>query len=174
MPGASFSIGFDAIEPRVMLKGIAARVRDLTPAMHAIGEIAVAQAHEAFETGTAPGGAAWPPSLRAARENGQTLMRTRRLFNSIGHVASSDRSEIGTPLDYAPAHQFGARIPAHVILPVHGKALAWPGGGHPVRKVNHPGADIPARPFLPDEDTLDWPEVHDALIQFITGGPHGA
>lgn len=174
MPGASFSIGFDATGALVLLKGITTRVRDMTPAMHAIGEIAVGQAHEAFETGTAPGGAAWPPSLRAARENGQTLVRTSRLRNSIGHVATADQVEIGTPLDYAAPHQFGARIPAHVILPVHGKALAWPGARHPVRKVNHPGADIPARPFLPDEDTLDWIEVHDALIQFITGGSHGA
>lgn len=33
--------------------------------------------------------------------------------------------------------EFGSR--PHVIEPKNKKALAWPGGRHPVKRVNHPG-----------------------------------
>ncbi len=38
--------------------------------------------------------------------------------------------------------------PPHVIEPKNKKALAWPGGRHPVRRVNHPGT--PAYHFMRD------------------------
>jgi hypothetical protein len=38
---------------------------------------------------------------------------------------------------HAPILEHGSR--AHVIEPKDKQALAWPGGRHPVRRVNHPG-----------------------------------
>lgn len=35
----------------------------------------------------------------------------------------------------------------HVILPINGKALMWPGATHPVKRVNHPGSK--GNPFMP-------------------------
>lgn len=49
---------------------------------------------------------------------------------------------------------------AHVIRPKQKRALAWPGGAHPVKRVNHPGtkamhymatAQQVAQDLLPDE-----------------------
>ena len=45
---------------------------------------------------------------------------------------------LASALPYAPILEFGAR--PHVITPVKGKALAWPGAKHPVKKINHPGS----------------------------------
>lgn len=39
--------------------------------------------------------------------------------------------------DHAALLEFGTR--PHVIEPKNKQALAWPGGRHPVRRVNHPG-----------------------------------
>ena len=47
---------------------------------------------------------------------------------------------------YAAIHHFGGRTKPHVIRAKNAKALALPGG--PRRSVNHPGSNIPARPFL--------------------------
>jgi hypothetical protein len=38
---------------------------------------------------------------------------------------------------HSATREFGSR--PHVIEARNGKALAWPGGAHPVRRVNHPG-----------------------------------
>lgn len=73
---------------------------------------------------------------------------TGRLRSSVVHrVDSTARMTdvaVGTNVDYAADVEGGT--PPHVILPVNGKALYWPGAAHPVAKVNHPGT--PAQPFM--------------------------
>lgn len=52
---------------------------------------------------------------------------------------------VGTDVEYAFFVEHGT--PPHIIRPGPGKkALAWPGGRHPVKYVRHPGTM--ARPFL--------------------------
>jgi hypothetical protein len=51
-------------------------------------------------------------------------MAAVRLINTAGHALALER---GTP--------------PHVIEPSTKKALAWPGGRHPVKRVNHPGTE---------------------------------
>jgi phage virion morphogenesis protein len=75
------------------------------------------------------------------------------LQRSAGGLAASitsrsdDRSAItGTNKVYAAIHQFGGKTKPHVIRPKAKRALSF--GGIVVRQVNHPGSDIPARPFL--------------------------
>lgn len=47
------------------------------------------------------------------------------------------RGVVGTNAPYArPVHD-GSK--PHIIRPVRAKALMWPGAGHPVRVVHHPG-----------------------------------
>ncbi|MEW5726059.1 MAG: phage virion morphogenesis protein, partial [Thermodesulfobacteriota bacterium] len=67
----------------------------------------------------------------------------------------------GTNVLYAAILQFGGRTNPKVIEPKRKKALFWPGAAHPVKRVNHPGSVIPARPFLGigPEDEADIMEI---------------
>ncbi|RAJ70279.1 bacteriophage HK97-gp10 putative tail-component [Streptomyces sp. Amel2xB2] len=70
---------------------------------------------------------------------------TGRLRGSIYKEASGLTARVGVRgVNYWMAQEYGAG--PHIIRPVNKKALAWPGGRHPVAVVNHPGN--PARPFL--------------------------
>jgi HK97 gp10 family phage protein len=73
---------------------------------------------------------------------------TGRLRSSIvSRAETSGRSVgyvVGTNVNYAAAVEYGTA--PHVIKPKNKKALAWPGGRHPVAKVNHPGTR--AQPFM--------------------------
>ena len=122
-----------------------------------IGARLVTRAQIRFEKGVEPSGRRWPVSGRAERQGGQTLVDTARLKNSIDHRADDEGLEVGTNVAYAASHQFGAKIPARTIRPRTREALFFPGAAHPVRKVDHPGATIPARPFLGLEpNDPDW------------------
>ncbi|WP_295756039.1 phage virion morphogenesis protein [Undibacterium sp.] len=81
------------------------------------------------------------------RSGGMVLQDTGRLRDSIVPSHTGDSASIGTNVVYAAIHQFGGQTKAHVIRPKNKKALAF--GGRVVKKVNHPGSKIPARPFLP-------------------------
>lgn len=120
------------------------------PLLEVLGAHLVSTTMLRFERGQGPGGARWEKSLRAMREGGQTLIQSGRLRDSISersNVTSETRLEIGTNLKYAAIHQFGGKTAPHVIRPRRGHALKIPGIG--LRsQVNHPGSDIPARPFL--------------------------
>lgn len=98
----------------------------------------------------------YSPALRptpwAAKADGSvaTLRRDQVLRRSPRVVAvDSKRAIIGSDRRYAAIHQLGGKTPAHVIKPRNKKALFWPGAGHPVGAVKHPGSKIPARPFFP-------------------------
>lgn len=53
-------------------------------------------------------------------------------------------ADIGSDVEYALVVETGSK--PHVIEPREKKALAWPGGQHPVKKVDHPGTE--AQPYL--------------------------
>ncbi|MDO4693055.1 MAG: phage virion morphogenesis protein [Eikenella sp.] len=88
---------------------------------------------------------------------GKILQNTGRLRNSITEQSDNDSAVVGTNVVYAAIHNFGGQTAAHVIYPRNKKALAWATGMYPVKKVNHPGSKIPARPFmvLTPEDEAD-------------------
>jgi phage virion morphogenesis protein len=85
---------------------------------------------------------------------GKILQRSGQLAASITPASDNDSAMVGTNKVYARIHQFGGTTKPHVIEAKNKQALAWATGGHPVKKVNHPGSVIPARPFLllTDED----------------------
>lgn len=68
------------------------------------------------------------------------------LYSSITVQSDASSATVGTNIKYAAIHQFGGQTRPHVILPRNKRALAF--GGRVVKKVNHPGSRIPARPFL--------------------------
>lgn len=112
-------------------------------------------------------GRAWPRSRRAAgMKRGKTLMRSGLLRNSIHAESGEGWARIGTSVPYAAIHQLGGTIPARVIRPRHAKALRWFVNGKPVfaRSVRLPPVDIPARPYLPTDETG---RLHLSLRSYI-------
>lgn len=114
-------------------------------------------------------------SLRAAPwpnlSNGlpARLRKSGTLAKSVRVVSSTDSAVVvGSDRKYAAIHQLGGTTPAHVILPRNGKALFWPGAAHPVKKVNHPGSKIPARPYFPFyRNGQPTAAAHTAILQVI-------
>lgn len=118
------------------------RTGDLTPLMETLGEVLVQGTRRRFESGVAPDGTPWAPSIRVQKEGGKTLMLERRLRNSVQSLASATQVEVGSDLIYAGVHQLGA-----TIRPVNAKALRFelPGG---LGVVSVSQVVIPARPYL--------------------------
>lgn len=77
---------------------------------------------------------------------GKILQRSGGLASSIQQQFDQAQAVVGTNKIYAAIHQFGGKTRAHVIRAKNKRALSF--GGIVVRSVNHPGSDIPARPFL--------------------------
>jgi phage gpG-like protein len=104
--------------------------------------------------------------LVAQRATGKAPIATGRLKRSITFGRPYSKSggtraiDVGTNVEYAAIQEFGGKIPAHTITPRVKKALAfkWPtapsglkpgkGGLFVFKSVNHPGAIIPAQPYL--------------------------
>lgn len=105
----------------------------------------------------------WTPSLAAQKRSGQTLTDSGHLLRSI-QAASDDRQAMaGTNVVYAAIHQLGGKTRPHIIKPKHKKALAF--GGLVRKSVNHPGSNIPARPFLPvNEHGEPQPGLEQTLL----------
>lgn len=83
-----------------------------------------------------------------------SVSRSKRVFEHSGYVYGELGPE-GIP--YAAIHEFGGRTRPHIIRPRLANALRFPnmsfvgGGGSPwifARVVNHPGSNIPARPYM--------------------------
>ena len=88
----------------------------------------------------------WAYLKRNNRPSYMILHDTGRLASSITQQFDANSASVGTNVVYAAIHQFGGRTKPHVIRPKNAKALATPYG--PRKSVNHPGSEIPARPFL--------------------------
>lgn len=132
-----------------------ARADRMFPAMKNIGEVGVRSTQDRFSSQTDPDGRPWQ-KLKSSTLAGKSLRgHSTKILRQRGHLADSIRYQAndnsvrwGTNRIYGAIHQFGGKTKPHVIRPKNKKALAWPGGRHPAREVNHPGSDIPSRRFL--------------------------
>jgi len=97
--------------------------------------------------------------------SGKILQRSGGLASSMVERYTGTTAVVGTNKIYAAIHQFGGKTKAHVIKPKHKRALSF--GGIVVRQVNHPGSNIPARPFLrlTPRDQRDIVEVGQDFYQ---------
>ena len=111
----------------------------------------------------------WKPSQRAIKQGGKTLQDTGRLAASIVSSYMATRATVGTNVVYAAIQQFGGKTAPRIIYPKNKKALFWPGAKHPVKKVNHPGSVIPARPFL-CLTPGDIDDINDICATMTTAG----
>ncbi len=88
----------------------------------------------------------YTPSAKRGGTSAKLLQDSGQLASSIQEHSSNDTAAVGTNKVYAAIHQFGGKTKPHIIKPRNKKALAF--GGRVVKSVNHPGSNIPARPFL--------------------------
>lgn len=104
------------------------------------------------------------PAWLGIKRDGMILQKSGRLASSIVTVSDNDSATVGTNVEYAAIHQFGGKTKPHVILPRNKKALAF--NGRVVKKVNHPGSDIPARPFLALTDS-DEEKIATTVSEYL-------
>ena len=143
---------FDDRDTLDALRELQGRVRDLRPAMAEIGSTLVDNIKLGFRDGSDPWGRAWEP---LKHRDGQPLLDTGELRNSITFRAGKDRVEVGSN-------------------DVSGKVLMHQFGG--VSKGRFRGATIPARPFLPIRDgSVDMPrEWSDEIMDIVREHLEGA
>ena len=98
-----------------------------------------------------------------------TPVRTGTLRRSITSrvEATGERGVVGTKLSYARAVHEGTR--PHTITPTNKRALAWKGGAHPVRSVQHPGTKgVPFFRIGADESRADIERLaQEAGVRFF-------
>lgn len=104
-------------------------------------------------------------SGRQALRGRKVLTDTGRLRRSIQSVPSSAQLKIFTNVKYAAIHQFGGKTKPHRIVAKKAKALSV----YPFffKAVNHPGSNIPARPFLLVQRE-DWDYLKRRIAWFLS------
>lgn len=136
----SLKVTSDTLSPAV--RAMARRFSDLKPILRAMGEALVGVTKRSFNDASLRP-STWAP---VKKQGGAPLKRHGTMWQSIREIAlTGSQVEIGTDRPYAPWHQWGTK--PYTIRPKSKRALYWPGAGHPVRQVKHPG--VPARPFFP-------------------------
>ena len=137
------------------LKALVRRVSDLRPVLAEFGVHMVRSVEQTFQAGGRP--APWPPSIRALRQGGKTLIKTARLKNSIVASVTGPRTlRLGTNVVYAAVHQLGfagnMTVPEHVrrVTRAFGRRLKTP--TYATVRQHQRLVRIPARPFLVAQD----------------------
>lgn len=96
--------------------------------------------------------------------------RTGTLRASIrSEVIGVGRAAVGPTAVYGGIHEFGGRTPAHTITAKKAKALRFMIGGKVIfrRKVQHPGSNIPARPYLRPAFEKHIAKVRDIMLDSL-------
>lgn len=186
MAGVTLAITLDGDAALKALASIGDRARNTRGMFELIGAALVTSTQHRFETGTAPDGSPWPPSLRARAQGGKTLLETGRLMRSVTYQASDSGVEVGSNVVYAAIHQLGGEIKQGArkasvtfkrskrtgeLLPGFRKASK----DTETREVSIGARTInmPARPFLGlDED--DNRAIVTIVDDWIGGGENGA
>lgn len=174
----TITVKIDDAELQRTLAGIVGRCRDMRPVMKGVGGIIRESIRTNFREGGRP--LRWKPSKRGTADSipGRmigTLRDTNRLMNSFTNNADRDRVSVGTNVEYAATHHFGAKkgsfgavaamVRAHLRQSKSGKTSQVK---EHQRRMRLPWGDIPARPFMlvQDEDIVD---IKEALADYITG-----
>lgn len=149
-------IKFDSAQVLSALSRLQRAAADASPVMAQIAGVMHDAVEENFAQQGRPKWAGLKLPVSKRRSGGMILQDSGQLAASIVQASDATSATVGTNKIYAAIHQFGGQTRPHVILPRNKKALAF--GGRVVKKVNHPGSKIPARPFLSltseDEDRI--------------------
>lgn len=125
------------------LDRLSAACRGAAPLMGNIAGIMHSEVEDNFESQGRPKWTGYKYPMEGSR---QLLKKDGKLVGSITPHHDATSAGVGTNVPYAPIHQFGGKTRAHTIRARRKKALAF--NGRFAKSVNHPGSDIPARPFL--------------------------
>lgn len=152
------------------LNNIAALGVNAGPLMGALAEDMHQAVMDNFDAQGRPSWMGLKPGTIASRSKrghwpGKILTESGRLRASIQADSGMTYARVGTNEPYARIHQLGGKTRPHVIRAKNKKALAF--GGRVVKSVNHPGSDIPARPFLSlvDSDKARMLETVSAFLR---------
>jgi phage virion morphogenesis protein len=139
-------IKIESRETEALLTDAIARLTNMSVLMATVGATLMSVTAQNFLAQGRPG---WLGLTRPSerRQGGMILQDTGRLRDSIDTSHTDNSVTIGSNLVYAAIHQLGGTTRPHTIVPKNKQALAF--NGRVVKKVNHPGSNIPARPFLP-------------------------
>lgn len=129
----------DDSKARARVERFDAAARNPQRAFETIGRVLVNRIRLCFKLGVDPWGSPWA-ALKMRK--GSPLVDTARLNRSITSSADSAGVTVGTNVQYARVHQYGA-----TIVPVKAKRLVFPGPGG--RMIFAKRVTIPARPYMP-------------------------
>lgn len=159
-----FEIKIEAGSVMSVLDRLARAGQNMSPAMRAISSELARQTEKNFAAEGRPKWLGIRP--RKGREGGRILQDSGQLAASITASSDAISATVGSNKVYAAIHQLGGKTRPHVIRPRNKKALAF--GGHVVKQVNHPGSNIPARPFLPvDARGNLQPEARESVLDVV-------
>jgi phage gpG-like protein len=168
----------DDSELDIVLGKIIDRCANKTAALKIIGAIGRESIRTNFMVSGRP--VKWKPSKRSADQGipgraGSTLRDSNRLMNSITSTVQGDSVIIGTNVEYAAVHNYGAKkfsfgtfasqVRSHERLSPSGKRSVV---REHKRKVKLPWGDIPAREFVLLQDA-DIPEIEMVMAAHLTG-----
>ena len=167
----------DSAKADALLRGVEQAGLELRPVMLQIGEYLTDATKQRFQTGVAPDGKRWAPNAMSTilnylskfsgnygkdgRLNAKGANRvmgkrpligeSRSLSRTINYRTLGNAVEVGSPMEYAPVQQFGAKKGAFGVTR-RGSPIPW--------------ADIPARPFL-GVSREDWIEIENILEDYL-------
>ncbi len=151
MAGLTLTVDIDSC--LAGLDQVQTRLADLSGPMAVIGETIVSMAKESFELEQSPAGQPWKKSKRVLAEGGQTLAISGRLKKSLNSQPGQQEVLVGvlagSDVVYAAIHQLGGEA----------------GRNHLVT--------IDARPYMPDEETLDLDEIESIILDHLLGDQEG-
>lgn len=168
-----------------LLNTLKAKIQDITPLNHEISNVLITSIHENFlvggrysRVGSFNGGSqSWrdlSEVTKKARQKikkwpGKLLKVSGDLLRRIVTKVTSDSAQVGTSIEYATTHQYGAKkgsfgtktvtVKSHVKK-INGKKV--PVKSHQ-KKQQMPWADIPARPFLVVQEE-DLSQIGDMIM----------
>lgn len=142
---------------------VAAGFRKPLPLMRAIAGLLEGETEANFAAQGRPKWLGLKAPVAPRRVGGMILQDSGQLAASVVSDYGSDFARIGSNKKYARIHHQGGQTSAHVILPRNKRALAF--NGRVVKRVNHPGSKIPARPYLPaDASGKLQPTTRDGIV----------
>jgi phage gpG-like protein len=168
MAGAGIEVRLDEEYQKIAAALQKASAPNLQRIAHSGGKALAEIAKTAFVNEADPAtGTKWAPRKDKSVTR-KLLVQRGTLRKTISFNAFPDGSVvIGSNLVYSKIHQEGGKTGAHIIKPRHKKALAFKGIVR--RLIQHPGSDIPARPFLGVPKDFERQFFDDPAIKELLG-----
>ena len=163
------TLTFDAQDALSRLWDARTEMMRPAPLLRSMGERLLAFHQQRFTEQISPEGVPWQElsaryQKRKRKNADKVLTRDGYLRNTLRWQVNADELLFGTNRVYGAIHQFGGRTRPHVIEPRYKKALAF--GGAVRKSVQHPGSDMPARPFLGLSEA-DRNEIVEIALDFM-------